>query len=137
MRGTTPEIVSELLRITVGFESSVLCNLLILVIDDEPGLLKHPRIFMLAGQLGLNELKALAHKRFRLELQEDWRVEDLVDCIEEVYLNENQSCCELKTTILEVALTYLLQRPVANIFVQVLREVNELRIDLMNLLGKD
>ena len=39
--------------------------------DDEPGLLKHPRIFMLAGQLEKNELKALALTRFQSRLKED------------------------------------------------------------------
>lgn len=53
--------------------------------DNELDLLKHLSVFMLASQLDINELKALALQRFQTQLQEDWLVKNLVDCIEEIY----------------------------------------------------
>ena len=91
---------------------------------------------MLAGQLGINKLKPLALKRFQSRLQGDWRVEDLVDCIEELYENQNQHCPLLRQVFVEAALAYFLRRPVANAFVKVLQKIENFRADLMDLLAK-
>lgn len=91
---------------------------------------------MLAGQLKKNALKALALKRFQSRLKEDWRVEDLVDCIEEIYETQNEHCPLLRPIVAEAALAYFLGRPVTNIFIQVLGEIKDFRTDLMDLLVK-
>ena len=93
---------------------------------------------MLAGELGMSGLKALAFKRFQSQLRGDWRVENLVHCIEEIYeyQKSNQHCLPLRPTVAEAAMAYFLKRPVANVFVKVLREIKDFRIDLMDLLAK-
>ena len=90
---------------------------------------------MLAGQLGINELKALALKRFQSRLKEDWRVEDLVNCIEEIYENQNEHCSLLRPVVMEAALAYFLQGPVETVFIKVLQEIEDFRTDLMDLLA--
>ena len=90
---------------------------------------------MLAGQLEKIELKALALTRFQLRLKEDWRVEDLVDCIEEIYENQNEHCPLLRPIVVEAALAYFLRGLVATVFVKVLQEIEDFRTDLMDLLA--
>ena len=65
---------------------------------------------MLAGQLEMSGLKALALKRFQSQLRGDWRVENLVDYIEEIYENQkpNQHCLLLRPIVAEAALAYFL-----------------------------
>ena len=91
---------------------------------------------MLAGQFGINKLKALALKRFQSRLQGDRRVEELVDCIKEIYENQNQHCPLLRPVVVKAALAYFLRRPVANVFIKVLGEIKDFREDLMDLLAK-
>ena len=106
--------------------------------EDEPGLLKHPRLFMLASQLEMSGLKMLALERFQSQLRGDWRVEDLIDCIEEIYENQkqNQHSLQLRPIVAEAALAYFLKRPVATVFVKGLKEIEDFRTDLMSLLMK-
>ena len=63
-------------------------------------------------------------------------MENLVDCIEEVYKNPNEHCPLLRPVVAEAALAYFLARPVANVFIRVLGEIEDFRTDLMDLLAK-
>lgn len=104
--------------------------------EAEPGLLKHPRHFMLASQLEMCGLKRLVLERFQSQLREDWRVEDLVDCIEETYKyqKQNQYCLLLRPIVAEATLAYFLKRLVTTVSMKGLKEIEDFRTDLMNLL---
>lgn len=104
--------------------------------EDEPGLLKHPRLFMLASQLEVSGLKTLALERFQVQLRGGWRVEDLVDCIKAIYENEKQRSLPLRPIVAEAALAYFLKRPVASVFLNGLKEIEHFKTDLMSLLMK-
>lgn len=138
-KGTILRTLPWHLRGLVSFRISSNLHVIDLIeTDDEPGLLKHPRIFMLARQLGTSGLKELALKRFESQLRGEWRVENLVHCIEEIYeyQKSNEHCLPLRPIVAEAALTYFLKRPVASVFVKVLREIEDFRIDLTDLLAK-
>lgn len=138
-KGTILRILPWHLRSLVSFRiSSNLYIINLIKIDDEPGLLKYPRIFILARQLRTSGLKELALKRFKSQLRGEWRVENLVYYIEEIYeyQKSNEHCLPLRLIVAEAALVYYLKRLVTSVFVKVLREIKDFRVDLTNLLAK-
>ena len=64
-------------------------------------------------------------------------MENLVNCIDKIYKNQNQACLLLRSTVVKVALVYFLQGPVVNVFVKVLQKIEDFRINLMNFLAKE
>ena len=65
-------------------------------------------------------------------------MEDLVDCIEEIYKyqKQNPDCLLLRPTVVEAALAYLIKGPVATVFIKGLAEIEDFRNDLMDLLAQ-
>ena len=135
MKGIILRILLRRLRGLVSFAISSNLRIIDLIeTEDEPGLLKYPRLFMLASQLEVSGLKTLALERFQSQLRGDWRVEDLVDCIEEIYKNQNQNQYSLllRPIVAEAALAYFLKRLVATVFIKGLKEIEDFRTDLMS-----
>lgn len=80
-------------------------------------------------------LKALALKRFKSQLQRDWRVEDLVHCIEDIYKNQepNSDCLLLRPLVVEAALAYI-KGKMPTVFIKSLLEIEGFRTNLTDLL---
>jgi hypothetical protein len=86
---------------------------------------------MLAGQIESDGLKELALQRFKAQLKEDWPESELVDCIEELYLNENEHCLLLRPAIIPISRAYFLRGSAGDTFIGTIQKIPEFRADLM------
>ena len=68
-------------------------------VEDDPELLKHIRVYILADYFAIKELEHLAHAKFNAQIATLWRSETLPDCIREIYGN-TVAANQLKETLL-------------------------------------
>jgi hypothetical protein len=105
---------------------------------DDLELLRHPRVYALANTFRMEDLKSLSHGKFKLQLQEHWISDTLVDCIREVYsISTDFGSFVIRDAVVEIASLHKKDLVQKRPFQELIREVGDFAVDLVLVIAKN
>ncbi|KAF2002433.1 hypothetical protein P154DRAFT_462410 [Amniculicola lignicola CBS 123094] len=97
--------------------------------EDDPPLLKDPRVYALADMFFLEDLKALSTIKMQKKLQTLWTCDSFPDCIREIYASTPNSDHAMRSAVIEVARVHVRELGKKAIFKDLIREGGEFAVD--------
>lgn len=107
---------------------------LTMLADDEPPLLKHARVFMIAHQVRINGLQDLALQKFERDLQYTRSADDVAKCASEIYGSQNACSKLLRPVVVERVKACLTQGSSKDCFDDVCQKYASFAVDLITAL---
>ncbi|KAI1532888.1 BTB POZ domain-containing protein [Pyrenophora tritici-repentis] len=90
--------------------------------EDDPALLKEPRVYVLANMFFLEDLKALATAKLQQKLQNLWTDDSFPDCIREIYATTLDSDHAMRSAVIEVAKAHVKELGRKSVFKDLIHE---------------
>jgi hypothetical protein len=110
-------------------------RIIVLIQADDLELLKHPRVYALADEFLMDDLKTLALQRFKLVLHGLWISDTFVDCIQEIYSTTYGADDKLRQMVVHTAQEHLKELWKKTRFQDLVRENGDFAVDLVGRLS--
>ncbi|EOA85871.1 hypothetical protein ACJQWK_02967 [Exserohilum turcicum] len=91
-------------------------------IEDDPALLKEPRVYALADMFFLEDLKAVAIAKLQHKLQDLWTNDSFPECIREIYATTPANDLGMRSAVVEIAKDHIKELGSKSIFKDLIRE---------------
>ncbi|KAH5617516.1 hypothetical protein HBI23_255110 [Parastagonospora nodorum] len=99
--------------------------------EDDPSLLKEPRVYALADMFFLEDLKALATVKLQQKLQDLWTSDSFPGCIREIYATTRENGCAMRSAVVEVATKHVSELGQKIVFKDLIREGGDFTVDYL------
>ncbi|KAF2181491.1 hypothetical protein K469DRAFT_589178 [Zopfia rhizophila CBS 207.26] len=97
--------------------------------EDDPPLLKDPRVYALADMFFLEDLKALSTAKLQLKLQDLWTSDSFPECVREIYASTPNSDRAMRSAVVEVARVHVRELGKKAIFKDLIREGGDFAVE--------
>ncbi|KAF2187414.1 hypothetical protein K469DRAFT_489988, partial [Zopfia rhizophila CBS 207.26] len=97
--------------------------------EDDPPLLKDPRVYALADMFFLDDLKALSTAKLQLKLQDLWTSDLFPECIREIYASTPDNDRAMRAAVVEVASVHVHELGMKAIFKDLIREGGDFAVE--------
>lgn len=104
--------------------------------EDDPILLKDPRVYVLADMFLLEDLKALSTIKLQEKLKELWMSDSFPECIREIYASISDSKSKMRLVVVEIATAHAHELGKKEVFNDLLREGGDFAADYVGALTK-
>jgi len=104
--------------------------------EDDLELLKDPRVYALADEFLMDDLKKLSLENFQSVLHELWISDTFVDCIQEVYNTTYRNNDHMREIVVQTSHDHLSKLWDQNRFQDLVRENGDFAVDLMGKLSR-
>lgn len=103
---------------------------------DDHELLKDPRVYFLADEFFLYDLKAVALEKFRSKLDELWVSERLSGCVAEIYENTaSESDDGIRAAVIDTCVQHADQLLLRKAFLSLIHEGGDFAVGLVRALA--
>ncbi|KAJ6276571.1 hypothetical protein J3E71DRAFT_187155 [Bipolaris maydis] len=98
-------------------------------IEDDPALLKEPRVYALAEMFFLEDLKAVAVAKLQQKLQDLWTSDSFPECIQEIYATTPENDVGMRSAVVEIAKVHVKELISKDIFKDLIREGGDFAVE--------
>lgn len=104
--------------------------------EDDPELLRDPRVYFLADSFFLDELKTLAQEKFMRKLDELWVSEGFTACVAEIYANTiPETGSGIRSAVINISVNHIDELLLRTTFVALVDGGGDFAVELLRALA--
>lgn len=104
--------------------------------EDDPELLKDPRVYFLADSFFLDELKTLAQEKFMRKLDEIWVSEGFTGCVAEIYTKTTlETGSGIRSAVINISVNHTNELLLRTTFVALIDGGGDFAVELLRALA--